>query len=466
MGDIRLQLTDKEVMHLPAPEKGWYLARNVELKGFFVVVGRRTKTYTVQGDIRVDGRRSTIRVSIGDASEISARDARATAKGYLSKIQKGEHPRRQVKTSKTDVPGFAVASPKLVVTLGQAWVRYRDSHMRRKGRSDRTIDSYRDHVERIFAEWHDMPLKELADDPARVARKHDAVGEAQGPYIANGCMRTLRAIYNHAVKTHPDLPARNPVSAIDWNLERRRDTAMGLSDLAGWFAELAEIDNPIRREYHLFMLLSGCRPGALKQVKPSHIDLRRRVLHIPQPKGGSKRAFDIPLSREMILCLMRAMRFSRLMHPDKAGDWVFAAEGRTGHLVEQKEDRAVLSKWGNDLRQSFRTLAQTAGVSEFDARLLMNHAIPGVNAGYITRHKLLEDHLRAQQQAISQTMMATAKVEAHKPGKLKDWLWPGIARRTALAKLDKHDPSAAKPPSQNQSLLAHASPHRLLLASR
>jgi hypothetical protein len=50
------------------------------------------------------------------------------------------------------------------------------------------------------------------------------------------------------------------------------------------------------------------------------------------------------------------------------------------------------SKWGNDLRQSFRTIATAAGVSEFDARLLMNHAVPGVNAGYITRHKLLEDH--------------------------------------------------------------------------
>ncbi|WP_254017829.1 hypothetical protein [Mesorhizobium escarrei] len=46
-------------------------------------------------------------------------------------------------------------------------------------------------------------------------------------------------------------------------------------------------------------------------------------------------------------------------------------------------------------------------MSEFDARLLMNHAIPGVNAGYISRHKLLEDHLRAQQQAISTTMFGS-----------------------------------------------------------
>src|SRR4030088_2250161 len=52
------------------------------------------------------------------------------------------------------------------------------------------------------------------------------------------------------------------------------------------------------------------------------------------------------------------------------------------------------------LRQSFRTIATVAGVSEFDAKLLMNHAIPGVNAGYITRHKLLENHLRNQQRRV------------------------------------------------------------------
>lgn len=31
-------------------------------------------------------------------------------------------------------------------------------------------------------------------------------------------------------------------------------------------------------------------------------------------------------------------------------------------LVEHKEEGDVLSKWGNDLRQSYRTLAQAAGV--------------------------------------------------------------------------------------------------------
>lgn len=75
------------------------------------------------------------------------------------------------------------------------------------------------------------------------------------------------------------------------------------------------------------------------------------------------------------------------MYPSQSQDWLFPADSGLGHLAETKEDREILSKWGNDLRQTFRTIAPAAGVSEFDVKLLMKHSIPGVNAGYVTRHK-------------------------------------------------------------------------------
>ena len=53
--------------------------------------------------------------------------------------------------------------------------------MIRKGRSERTIESYRDHVERIFAEWLDSPLQELGLDPAKVVTKHDDITKENGP---------------------------------------------------------------------------------------------------------------------------------------------------------------------------------------------------------------------------------------------------------------------------------------------
>jgi hypothetical protein len=131
----------------------------------------------------------------------------------------------------------------------------------------------------------------------------------------------------------------------------------------------------------------------------------------------------------MIQCLIRAIRFGRQMYPLQAQKWVFPGDSKSGHLAETKEDRDTLSKWGNDLRQTFRTIAAAAGVSEFDAKLLMNHSIPGVNAGYVTRHKLLEDHLRSQQQAISTAVFsAIGKTLTEEPA-LRDWLGRGASRR-------------------------------------
>ena len=87
-------------------------------------------------------------------------------------------------------------------------------------------------------------------------------------------MRTLRAVYK-------SLPRDNPADAVDWNEEGRRDTGMGSADLKRWFMELAALDNPVRREFHLFTLLCGFRPTALQQIPPNQIDFRRRTLHIP-----------------------------------------------------------------------------------------------------------------------------------------------------------------------------------------
>ncbi len=389
MPDTRTRLTDALVDRLPPATTGQYLVRDIEQPGFFVVVGKRSKTYTVQGDLRRGRSRKSLRISIGrhGDADLSARLARAHARELLGRIARGEDPAE---------PQRGADGP----TLREAWQRYEEAHLRRKGRSAGTISGYHDHVHRVMKDWLDVPLAKLGNDPRLVAERHDALTRKHGPYCANGAMRTLRAIYNHARKTAPKLPATNPASLVDWNAEKRRDTGMGAADLPAWWAQVLAIRNPVRRAFHLFSLLSGSRPDALLRAEWRHVSVRRRVLHVPTPKGGAKKAFDIPLSKAMIRCLAYARREGRKWFPYEAGQWVFPSDGPLGHMVEHKERRAVLSKWGNDLRQTYRTLAQAAGLSEFDAHLLMNHSLPGVNAGYITKSKLT-DHLREQQEVLS-----------------------------------------------------------------
>jgi len=167
----------------------------------------------------------------------------------------------------------------------------------------------------------------------------------------------------------------------------------------------------------------------------------------PAPKGGAKRAFDIPLSRPMICCLIRAIRAGRMMHPDQAETWIFAADSEEGHLIEHKEPRTRLFKWGNDLRQSFRTLGQAVGLSDVDMHLLMNHSLPGVNAGYITRAKLLSDHLRGAQQKLSDFIIESG-TPLPKDGSPRERAWPRLGSRqigNAIADPTPPDPRIGVP---------------------
>ncbi|TPI78480.1 integrase family protein [Mesorhizobium sp. B2-8-9] len=432
MTDLRLALTDRVIENLQPASSGQYFARDTDLPGFMVLVGKRRKTFVVQGERRKAGKRLSVRMKVAEVGELTTRAARAKAKDILGKIASGVDPRPSRKPDgdavAPDLP--SIANP----TLRIAWERYRDGHMKNKGRSDGTINNYRDHIERLLADWLDEPLSKLGNDPSLVTVRHEKLTKENGAYIANGCMRTLRAVYNHARKAARTLPADNPVSAIDWNAEHRRNSALGLSDIEEWFTQLAALKNPVRRELHLFMLLSGHRPEAIRKARVEHVDFHARVLHIPRPKGGEVKAFDIPLSNAMIRCLVRVMRIGRALYGGQSREWLFPADSESGHIMEHKEKRSDLSKWGNDLRQTFRTIAQAAGVAELDVHLLMNHSVPGVNAGYITRNKLLSDHLRQQQEAISRRILEGDR-SRQKEAKRQTRIWPELPSRRVLSVL-------------------------------
>ncbi len=439
MGDLRLPLTDKNILGLPLGQGDQYRARDTELAGFFVLVGVRTKSFMIQADLRAGGRRQTIRMKVAEVGELSTRDARAKAKALLGAIGNGVDPRDARRPAPPPMPKIGD-----VPTLGEAWSRYRESHLRRKKRSEITIHHYADHVERLMGDWLDTPLSELGDDPRRVADRHEAITQGNGPAMANGAMRSLRAIYNHARRTCRKLPAENPTFAVDWNPQARRDTGLGVGDLPVWFEQLAALPNPIRREFHLLTLLSGSRPDALKKVRLADLDLTGRVLHIRRPKGGEEKAFDIPLSRAMLESILRLRRLGPVIYPEAARTWLFPSDAPSGHLVETKEDRTRdLSHWGNDLRQTYRTMGQAAGVSDLDMHLLMNHSFPGVNQGYITRSKLIAGHLRAQQEKVSQLIVGAVVGRGRRPStRLSRWL--NSTSRAQLADLLADDPDAVR----------------------
>ncbi len=378
MPSVREHLTNESVERLALTENGQYRVLDDEIPGFWVVVGATAKTYTAQA--AVNGR--TVRKALGRHGAITAREARRLAREWLGQAAAGE----------------VIGKSRL--TLRQTWARFRE-HLLAKGRSPRTLEAY-EWAWRHVGDWLDTPLARLADDPDLVAQRHQAITARRGPVAANRVMRAVRSVYRFAHKRRLDrgLPSEHPCAAVDWNTERRRDTALTLETAPKWYEQLRGYENAVRREFHWFTLLSGARPGSLKRAKWEHLDVRRRVLHFPDPKGGPSHAFDLPLSREMLRSLARVRRAGRSKYPDPAAVWIFPAATPTGHIAEHKENRSVLSHWGGDLRQTWRTVAVAAGIGEMEAHLLLNHRLRGVSAGYITRSALLP-HLVQVQERVS-----------------------------------------------------------------
>jgi integrase len=387
-------LTDQLVRRLPFTARGQVKIRDEECKGLLLVIGMETKTFSAKVERMVSGLREFGYESFGRfdpeaPDHVSVKDARKAARKWIAEYRNGAK----------------VAVKRGGTTLREAWARYK-ARLEAKDRSPRTIEWYRENIE-------DGPLKEWLDTqlvfitPEKVAALHTHVTRKNGASRANGAMRTLRAVYNYAKrKVDRALPQLDVTMLVEWNAEKRRKTGMGLGRLPAWGRQLAALENPVRREFHLMSLLSGSRPDALSKAEWSHVSVARRVLHIPAPKGGEERAFDIPLSRPMLYCLVRARRAGRILHREQAQRFIFPALSEEGHLVDWREHREVLSKFGTDLRQSFKTMIVECGVGKLEAKILMNHKVDqDVHDGYATTPELRE-HLHNCQARISAGMMA------------------------------------------------------------
>ena len=63
------------------------------------------------------------------------------------------------------------------------------------------------------------------------------------------------------------------------------------------------------------------------------------------------------------------------------------------------------SETGHILRHTYRTIAQRVGIDKIEARLLLDHTVPGIDGVY-THEKALSDKLLAAQERMSEAILA------------------------------------------------------------
>jgi integrase len=250
-----------------------------------------------------------------------------------------------------------------------------------------TLQFY-DYCYRRLARWHGVPLAAIVKEPMAIEREHTRLTKAtkaqsrrksdHGMNAADSSIGFLRIVYRYARSKYTDLPPWPEKPATLHGRPSRASRDMGPDHLPDWWAEVRRMKNPIKRELTLFMLLSGLRSKDVRSTKWEHLDEERRALLLPEPKGGSKRAFMLPVSEEMLACIHRARAARQVKHDPS--EYLFpSASSKSGKHTDARaqfvgEDGMVRkAKSGHDLRRTFENMGTAARVPEENMAVLLNH---------------------------------------------------------------------------------------------
>ncbi len=357
---MKSKITQSLVERAPLPKQGKSeLYADTEMRGFYLIVTQTKRSFYVQS--LVNGRQ--VRTKLGDHPAMDAKQARDTARQTLVGMRGGTNPNEERRKARARG-----------ITLREAL----DLHLAAKSLSPRTMEGYRYNCDQYLDDWLDKPLAEVGADRTAVRERHRRITAKHGATSADSAFRVFRAVYNRGLREHPDLPP-NPCGNVDYHGLKRRKVEAGPDRLKVWGGAVLAL-HPVRRDLHLFMLLTGMRRTSACEVRTFDLELGSGRLHVPKPKGGSTRAFDLPLSGPLADLLGHRLAENPRLH--RKSSWLFPAESTSGHVAEiAQEELGGLT--GHALRHTFATLAVQSGVPLLELKYLLNHAATNVTMGYI-----------------------------------------------------------------------------------
>ena len=379
------RLTERFVERLPRaprnPSKGnkilSYAVWDIGVKGLFVFVGEAKKSYCLKADVysatkrTADGRKERIgtrQIRLGEHPRTTVEQARRDAEAAKARFKAGWDPQEE--------PAAPPPAPR-ERTLSDAWADYR-ADLVRLGRQPRTIADMDDIRDRYFGEkWLNRPLRDIGHDRDGVKDLHNRLTAERGPYAANHAIRALRSVYRAARLLRPELPPP-PTEVIKMNPEPKRKAV--IRDLPGWWAKVRALKNPVRRDLHIFMLLTGMRRGATVEARAEDFHPAEGYLHVPRPKGGPDRAFNLPLSTYLVELLEARVADNREVFGADC-PWLWPSHtSASGHVQEPKEPDLPSPHVS---RHTFITACHDAGLRETDIKLIVNHHLEGAHGGYV-----------------------------------------------------------------------------------
>ena len=328
--------TKTALERLKPPESGrvyWYDFKQENLAVCVSAAG--SKTFYRTG--RVDGKAQ--RLKLGKFPDMSVEQARKAARGIAGDVARGVDPRRKRAKGTT------------LQDLFEHWIAHAKQVKKTWKDDQRQFDVY----------FTKLRGKRLADiTTADVAKWHRKMGEDCGPYQANRCRALLSAMFGKAREVgHEGL---NPCQDVKRFREESRERFLRPDEMRPFFAALKE-EPPLWRDFWLLCLFTGARRGNVAAMAWKDLDLAQGLWYITGSQMKNKQAIAIVLPPPAVAILQTRSQ-------ERSGDYVFAAETRTGYIHDPRKSWARVLKRAeiedlrpHDLRRSLGSWQAIAGAS-------------------------------------------------------------------------------------------------------
>lgn len=457
-GDVvLLAFTDKALRELEPPtDEPQEFYWDTKQSGLQYVLGRGG-TGSFVAVYQRDGKK--VRETLGRYGEMTLPEARKAHQGIMGRVAEGKVTPGDLRRVVKNGPTVAEAARAYVAALG---------NKSRRPSSIKTV------VKEVLGEgspnrksyvsaWLDRPLRSITARECR--ERHEEISKNHGPHVANRVLRNLRAIWNFVAREAPEEEPwpQNFTRSVNWHSGERPDFVERRQEPVPWaqlptWRRAIDTFTPARRDFQLVVLLTGLRRTDSATIRWEHVNLssepvEAQVWHAakqrfdtveiapqsilrPNPKGGPKKAFSIPLSSVLLKILQDRRDAQRALGANDGG-WVFPTRATKGqdcdacrelglgphqpntvsHIVYPVDyevrlrddisgaEKTVRMPTPHRLRDTYITAGEQAGVPDGIVKVLVNHR---KEKGDVTARYRLQDHefLRECQQKISDFLLA------------------------------------------------------------
>lgn len=367
------KFTAQFVRDLPLSNGGQRVLFDHNLPGFGLRVGKRSKTYFVDG--RVNGR--TRQVTIGRADKLTLNDARKLAKKRIAEMADGHDRNATLRTERAKL-----------MTLGQAV----DGWLEERTHRESTAASYRTTMAREFGDWYGIEMRRITPKVFLKRYMEILVRTRAGAALA---VRTFKSCWNWARADVtdgdgnpllPECPAEIVRAKKLMPKPKRKQSYV--SDWAAFFLALEGVETTSNRhpeagdDFRIFMELlarTGMRRGELANLCWRDVDLKCGTFTIIAERAKNGSEMTLPLAIQSIALLERL----RERTEGQRFVWGITPIGDPRKTLLAFREALGWSVGFHDMRRSFATVATVLDVQQSKVKRLLNHATGGdVTGGY------------------------------------------------------------------------------------